>query len=84
MPAGWQSPPYFKEGWREAPGWQSPLYFKEGWREAPGWFAAARRPPPLLRSDPSTTPPASRAPLYHPARFAGTPPQERRGQEQDV
>jgi len=41
---------------------------EEGCAEGAGWWSAHK-----------TTPPAAQAPLHHPARFAGTPPQDEEG-----
>ncbi len=45
-----------------------PSSLEEGCAEGAGWWSARK-----------TTPPAAQAPLYHPARFAGTPPQDEEG-----
>ena len=44
------------------------LPWEEGYAEGGGWWVARK-----------TTPPAAQAPLHHPARFAGTPPQDEEG-----
>ncbi len=44
------------------------LLWEEGYAGGGGWWVARK-----------TTPPAAQAPLHHPARFAGTPPQDEEG-----
>ena len=49
-----------------------PSSLEEGYAEGGGWWAGRK-----------TTPPASQAPLHHPAGFAGTPPQDEEGMRGD-